>query len=111
MGMATLPTRWSLVTLEQLEDMCLFVPEWYLNSKAALIVSGKRDHLSKASIQDTVLVGFCKLRSRWDGGVVRRSALSFVSSGNNVGVVANIVHIVFTPFLPSSSPPISDSSA
>ena len=30
-------------------------------------------------------------------GIVHCSALSFVSAGNNIGVVANIVHVVFIP--------------
>ena len=75
-----------------------FVPKWYLNTKVELVERGKGDYLPKASIQNAVLVGICEFWRGWDSRVVCRGALPFISSGKDVRVIVNIVHIVLVTF-------------
>ena len=73
-GLGTLSGRTGSASVDRAVPCCSFLrratPSSTLcqsGTKAGLIVRGKRDYLPKASIQDTVHVGFFKLRSRWDG--------------------------------------------
>ena len=53
--------------------------------------------MSKAPVQDAILVGICKLWRGWDGGVMCRDTLSLVGSDNDVRIVSLDFNVVLAP--------------